>query len=175
MNCIPFGKQASRSSCNSKAFTVLCSSASCRNTASYWEKPLPSSGGALTIADFIKDGGVSNNLKHQKKNAKHKYKAKFYQSFLNSKRKTYLNLIIEKPEILCISNFKYKLFNDKIYIIYNHKNFKMKEGNLLNKYSDKNNYFANKIDLLHFTKKCILWRHDLMRSLKYGRKKMLKS
>lgn len=90
---------------------------------------MPSSGGALTIADFIKDGGVSNNLKHQK--IVYEYKAKFYQSFLNSKRKTYLNLIIEKREILCISNFKYKIFNDKIYILYNYKSFKEeKEKNL---------------------------------------------
>lgn len=59
---LPFGKQASRSSCNSKAFTVLCSSASCRKTASYCEKPLPSRGGALMIVDFTRDGGVSRSL-----------------------------------------------------------------------------------------------------------------
>lgn len=37
------------------------------------------------------------------------------------------------------------------------------------------NYFADKIfDLLRFTKEYMLRRDDLMRSLKYGRKKMLK-
>lgn len=57
----------------------------------------------------------------------HEYRAKFYQSFLNSKRKTYLNLIIKNVKFYALQILNIKYLTIKYIIIYKHKNCKEKK------------------------------------------------
>ena len=59
----PFGKQASRSSCSSNALTERCSSASCRNTASYWSNSFPPRGPGAWKPRQSNEHSMSHSMK----------------------------------------------------------------------------------------------------------------